>query len=414
MTESEEQKPTIPAPAEKVGANLPTIPDYIPAEVFLENMGFFTPSSTRIKEHQVKEKVIGEKVALDGTKKLITVSISANAKLGLPITSDLDYYRAFLKICDDVVDREGRFQLPIKVPSKRLASFAGKEWSGYTRKEIGEWFDRMNFTGIKGGVYRAKSKTYDDGFSGVVFSQVFRRGEQMKNGAIADTNYVWPSPWFLSNYYYRYLRPIDLNFHRRLTRPIAKSLYPLLETGWYASSGNPYNKSYQDLCSEFLMAQYRDLSRIKQQLNPAHEELRRERFLESWDYREAAGEKSRFIITYYAGPKFFEDQRARVDRRQLAAQINRDPREGQGGSTPETAPVHLINEILAVTGDKQSIKYYGKLIRELTEHTIWEIISLTKQAKLEGRISTTPARYFTDLAQRAVKKRKGDQPGVPH
>lgn len=407
MSEPPSEKAIVPI--EKVGDNLPSIPDYIPAEVFLENMGFFTPSSTRIKEHQVKEKIIGEKVALDGTKKLITVSISANAKLGLPITSDLDYYRAFLKICDEVVDREGRFQLPIKVPSKRLASLAGKEWSGYVSKEIGEWFDRMNFTGIKGGVYRAKSKTYDDGFTGVVFSQVFRRGQPMKNGTTADTNYVWPSPWFLSNYYYRYLRPIDLNFHRRLTKPIAKALYPLLETGWYASNGNPYNKSYQDLCNEFLLTPYRNLSRIKQQLDPAHEELRRERFLESWEYREAA-EKGDFVITYYPGAKFFEDQRARIGRGELAKQISRGSRKEQGRGFGPMAPVHLISEILAVTGDKENIKYYGKVIRELSEHTIWEIISLTKQAKLEGRINTTAARYFTDLAKRARKKSNEEQP----
>jgi hypothetical protein len=66
----------------------------------------------------------------------------------------------------------------------------------------------------------------------------------MKNGQEAETNYVWPAPWFLSNYFYGHLRLIDLEFHKQLRKPIAKSLYPLLETGWYASSGEPYTKSY--------------------------------------------------------------------------------------------------------------------------------------------------------------------------
>jgi hypothetical protein len=40
----------------------------------------------------------------------MTTKISANYELGLPITSDFDYYRAFLKICDELVDRDGRFR----------------------------------------------------------------------------------------------------------------------------------------------------------------------------------------------------------------------------------------------------------------------------------------------------------------
>src|SRR5258706_6179571 len=102
-----------------------TVPDYIMTEVFLENTGYFTPSSKRIKGIKVKEKILAEKVTLDGTKKAIKVTVSANAQLGLPITSDLDYYRAFLKICDELVDKDGRFDLPIRVPSKRLATLAG-------------------------------------------------------------------------------------------------------------------------------------------------------------------------------------------------------------------------------------------------------------------------------------------------
>lgn len=385
-------------------SRLPVIPDYIAAEMFLENCGFFTPSSTGIKVTE-KEKILAERTEADGTKRVIKVSITANAKLGLPITSDLDYYRAFLKIFDEVADRDGHVRLPVRVPSKRLAELAGKQWGGKTRQDIGEWFERMNFTGIKGGLYRAKVKNYEDGFSGVVFSQVVRKGDRLKDGTPADTNYVWPSPWFLSNYYYRYVRPFDHNFHRRLTRPISKALYPLLETGWYAANGNPYKKNYHDLCSEFLLTEHRHLSDIKRQLNPAHEELVRERFLYSWEYREGAKEGS-YIIEYKAGPKFFEDQKAKKDRRILAKQINQPPQlEEEKGShgTPSAAITHSIIE---VTGDPKSLRYYVKLVRSLPEGKIFEIISLTKQAKLEGQIRTTPARFFTDLAKRALKAKQ--------
>lgn len=385
-------------------SQLPVLADYVRAEMFLENIGFFTPSSTRIKTQNEKEKVLGKKTALDGTEKIIKVVVSPNAKLGLPVTSDLDYYRAFLKILDDASDRDGHVKLPIRVPSKRLAEIAGKKWGGPIRAEISDWFERMNGTLIKGGMYRAKMKTYEDGFSGVVFSQVVRRGDRLRDGSTADTNYVWPSPWFLSNYHYHYVRPVDLSFHRRLTRPISKALYPLLETGWYASSGNPYSKNYHDLCAEFLLTEYKTLSQIKQQLNPAHEELQKENFLASWDYREGV-EKGGFVIVYYAGTKFYDDQKAKKDRRFLAKQINQPQLEEEKGShgTPLAAITHNIIEI---TGDTNSLRYYVKLIRELPERKIFELISLTKQAKLEGQIRTTPARFFTDLAERALKAKR--------
>jgi hypothetical protein len=40
---------------------LTLVPEYIPAEVSLENLGYFTPSSKRVKDIYVKEKVLGYK-----------------------------------------------------------------------------------------------------------------------------------------------------------------------------------------------------------------------------------------------------------------------------------------------------------------------------------------------------------------
>src|SRR6266850_3952623 len=226
MNNEEKNQTVVPAN----GTTLPeAVPDYILTEVFLENTGYFTPSSKRIKQIKAKEKVVGEKDTADGMKKLIKITISANATLGLPITSDLDYYRAFLKICDETIDRDGRFHLPIAIPTRALIRYAGKAENARERKEIRAWIRRMTLTGIIGGIYQAKSKDYSDSFVGTLFSQAYVRGEQMRNGKIAEMNYIWPAPWWLSNFFYRYLRPFDYNFHQRLRKPIAKALYPILE-----------------------------------------------------------------------------------------------------------------------------------------------------------------------------------------
>jgi hypothetical protein len=394
-------------------SELLVVPDYISAEVFLENSGFFTPSSKRVKGIYTKEKVVGEKPYPDGTVRVVKTKISANYELGLPITSDFDYYRAFLKVCDEIVDRDGRFRLPITVPTRQLIRYAGKVESPKERQEAKRWLERMTGTLSKGGLYRAKHKDYDDGFAGTVFSQVILRGNLMKNGKIAETNYIWPSPWFLSNYFYRHLKSIDFNLHQRLRKPIAKALYPLLETGWYASSGKPYAKSYRDLCQEFLLVDRKHISRIKEQLDPSHRELVRERFLARWEYRKAASQED-YIVTYWPGAKFFEDQQAREIRRQLAEQLTQK-------SETRANPVHaalngaeqtLLEEILAVCGDTGNQPAYRKVIREHPEGLLWMAISETRQATRERLITKTKGAYFMatvkDLAARWAAA-----PGMP-
>jgi hypothetical protein len=272
----------------------------IPAEVFLETLGFFTPSSKRIRGIYTKEKGVGERVTADGTQHLITTKISANHDLGLPITADLDYYRAFLQILADALEREGRLRLPLAVPTRHFLRYADKAEGINTRREVRTFLKKMALTGIEGGVYQAKTHDFTEGFVTTVFRQVVMRGEVLRHGQIADTNYVWPAPWFLANYLRGYVRRVDLAFHNRLRKPIAKALYPLLATGWYASEGQPYEKRYAALCAEFLLTQHQALSLIKQQFDPAHKELQAQHFLDTWVYRKAADDQE-WILCYWPG-----------------------------------------------------------------------------------------------------------------
>jgi hypothetical protein len=373
--------------------------EYVPAEVFLENMGFFTPSSKRIKGIYVKEKKVGEKIDANGTRHTLKVEISANHKLGLPVTSDLDYYRAFLKICDEVVDHNGRFHLPIPVPTTKLLRYAGKPESSRRWKEVRDWFGRMTGTLVEGSVFQAKTKHYLLGFKGTVLSQVITSGDRMKNGQVAETNYVWPAPWFLSNYFYGHLRLIDLEFHKWLRKPIAKSLYPLLETGWYASGGQPYSKSYKTLCEEFLLSRHRELSLIKQQLDPALKELKNGGFLAKREYRKGS-EEGDWVITYFPGKKFFAEQQAREDRREIAEQIEKGVKASALPAPMDSANNVLLEDILSVCGDTKNQGAYVKAIKDYPEGLLRMALSETRQAERERRIRKSKGAFFMDSLKR--------------
>jgi hypothetical protein len=122
------------------------MPDLIPAEVAFENIDYFTPSSKAIKGITTKETILTEKVRSDGTTVTLKICIVASGKYGLPITSDLDYYRALLKILDDTLARDGQITEPISLPTKTLLRYAGKPEGTHARREVKDWIRRGHTT----------------------------------------------------------------------------------------------------------------------------------------------------------------------------------------------------------------------------------------------------------------------------
>jgi len=400
------EAPLQPVPEATPPATQPlALPDPIHAEVAFENIGYFTPSSKRLKGMTTKEKVVAERTNPDGTRTRLTVQIIGTGKYGLPITADLDYYRAFLKLLDGIADQTSHIPEPIPIPTRTLIRYAGKQVSGREFRTVKDWIRRSHYTGIQGFYYHAATGDYVEIGGEPLFPRYLLRGQILEHGEQADTHYVWLASWFRANYLHHHLRPMDLAFHLRLRKPIAKSLYALLDLGWYATGGKPYAKSYHDLCHEFLLHESPYLSRIKQQLDPAHQELAQERFLERWEYRPAAKGHT-WIIIYHPGTKFFADQQARESRRHLAARIAHGARPlALAPPAPRPPFPTLLADILTVCGDHQNQAAYQHVLREYPEGLIRMALAETRQAAQEGRISKSNGAYFMDTLKRLTTRR---------
>ena len=225
----------------------------------------------------------------------------------------------------------------------------------------------------------------------------------LRDGQVADTNYVWPAPWFLANYLRGHVRRVDLTFHNRLRRPIAKALYPLLATGWYASGGQVYEKRYTALCAEFLLTPHRVLSLVKQQLDPAHQELHDHHFLDAWAYRRAADAQA-WILCYWPGQKFFEDYAA-GDARPPQALHHQPPQALDRPAAPMADDTRLLADMLAVCGDRHNAAAYRKAIREHPAPLLRRVLAETRHAANEGRIGKTRGAFFFDTLQRLLSRR---------
>ena len=292
-----------------------TLPqEFVKAEKNLEYLGFFTPSTKRTKE-KIDEKVISFTTTVERKKVKVSVTILPSAKYGLPDTSDLDKYRAFQKILGNELIKNGKISNPIAFTSADLieamgisrGNNAGKAYSGRLHKEIEDWLMKMKVTDIQseGAVWLARrKKRVTDTVN--VFQRVVSYGDELEGGTVADCHYVWLSDWQLENINEFYLLSIDYDLHRQLRKPIAKSILPHLQIGFYASGGT-YTKRYDALCQFLGIKNHRKFSYIKRQLEPSFKDLKEKRFLADWDYKENKIHQT-YNVTWQAGDRFYEMQ----------------------------------------------------------------------------------------------------------
>lgn len=103
----------------------------------------------------------------------------------------------------------------------------------------------------------------------------------------------------------RHIRPLDKGFRDGLDRWIAKRLYELLGIKFFAlrKKAEAYRTRYSRLCGLVGITQQRYLSRARQVLGRAHEELAREGFLSKVEWFAVSGEEKDWVLSYWPGDR---------------------------------------------------------------------------------------------------------------
>lgn len=278
--------------------------EFIKIEKNLASLGFFTPSSKRIKMTR-KKTVIFNKM-IDGKKVEARADILPSAEYGLPITADQDKYLALQKIITDIRKRDGEVQNPIGFTSAELLRILGKRvTAGKNYDDITEWLRRMTLTGIssEGTVYFAGRRIWaKDTFH--VFERSVSFGSQLPDGSVAERNYIWLSEWQLENINNNFLMPVDLETYRQLKNHIAKTIVPLLQL-WLSATREAgyFEKPYDELCQILNISRYRHLSKILEKLSPSLNELKACGYLSDWKI-EPMQVSEGYKVLFYHGDKF--------------------------------------------------------------------------------------------------------------
>jgi hypothetical protein len=306
-----ESKPTVSVPRSDTSKA-----DFVRLEKNLASLGFFTPSSKRIKS--AKAKTITLKKTVNGTRVEARATIIPGALYGLPITADQDKFLALQKLIADVRRREGKIPNPIGFTSAELLALLKQHRrSGKNYKDVDAWLNVMVSTVVvsEGAVYLAGQKRWvKDRFH--VFDRAVSFGKELEPGKVADRNYVWLSAWQLENLEANHLIPIDLETYRALRHHIAKSLAVLIQIWFHASQdAGVFEKRYEDLCEFLGIAQYRHPSDVIRQLRPSLEELKRYGYINEWTIAKTSQPRAYKMVLRH-GEKFRRERAVRMQARE--------------------------------------------------------------------------------------------------
>lgn len=303
--------------------------DIVKLEKNLNYISFFSPSKSRRSKNDPQATTRVRTITypsreIEGRTVNPKTTIKPDPQLGLPTTADRDKYMAFMKIVTDRKSKVGKIENPVGFTTYELLKRLGLTDAGYHYEEVNQFLERMVSTTIKSeyAVYFHGTKKWaKDIFH--VFSRVVLTGQELPDGSLAQMNYVYLSDWQIENINSNYTFPIDFNSYRLLNRDIAKALFGHLHTWFYASRGRPVERKYSDLCSLLDIQRWPHLSKARQILKPALDELIAIQYFTSWELVRCANEDD-FKLVMVPGDRILQITRPRLG-----------PPAGANGGDPE-------------------------------------------------------------------------------
>lgn len=348
--------------------------------------------------------------------------VTSNSEYGYPGPFDKKVHKALEQTISEM---NPPIENPIPFSIYDLCKRIGIATGGAQYRKIKEALQRIVVTPVKskGTYYRKKHKKWvDDIFH--LYERVIFRGEELPNGTIAETNYLYLGSWYLENLNAFYIKPLDYGYYKNLRSSIAQRLYELLGVKFYwllnhAEEQPCIRYKYSNLCQLLPVTRQKYLSLVKQQFEPAHRELTKTQFLSRAEFLDSKEDSKDWLISYYPG------RRAQAEILKAVDKVESEKEEGleqdtelpaevpQSQSKEEALVKSLTDSMVEVLEDKESQPFYEKLAnlcleKPPLENLIFRSLSETKDAARRGVIKTTKGAYFTDLIKRHAKKREID------
>jgi len=226
-------------------------------------------------------------------------TITGSEEYGLPLAGDEDVLMALM-----VAGKEQGFKSrKIYFSRYKLCQIMGWEDKGWSYKRMEEAFDRFKTMGIKAvnGFYDNEKKAYVTKHFGIIDDyELFERKQKDHPGQQTFSfSYVRLNEVLFESIQAGYIKTIDAKLYYSLGSAIAKRLFRYLDKKKYDGK-RKFEIGIFNLAEAHLglkLCKYP--SQIKQQLNPAHEELIQAGFLKSAEYQKTSDGSSEKVVYHF-------------------------------------------------------------------------------------------------------------------
>lgn len=362
------------------------------SEVNLLIFPFFALNNREISKRI--ESRFHTEIIRDGQKVEIAWYVSANTKFGYPGPLAKRIHKA-------IEEKLHEMDLPIKNPIQfstyELCKRIGESVGGRQYKRIKRALKSIKGASIesKGTFYLKGKKRYlEKVFS--LYDQIVFQGEELEDGKIAETNYLYLNEFYLDSINARYVKPLDFAYYQGLTSNVARRLYELLGVKFYyiVENGHPWIRyRYSTLCQLLPLERQNYFSKAKQIMNPAHEELKDTNFLKDFFWDKIENERD-WLVYYFPGSRAKKEIQAYTfpDDRSASSQSSLKAAESKAR---EAEIRSLKKEMVEVLEDESSKGFYGQVARRCPPNLVFRTLSEVKDEERRGNIKKSKGALFT-------------------
>jgi|GEM_PF-1353704 len=294
-------------------------------------------------------------------------TVSANLSYGLPGAFDWQVFRAIESLISDMPKP---VENPVTFSFYDLCRKMRINTSGANYDNIKNSIRKIRATTIQSKkAYYLKEKkrriSTEIGFS--FYDMCVFVNEELPDGKIADTNYLWLNPFYLSNINNNYVKPFDSDYYWSLRKLISRRLYEILSVKLY---GLPdldvtLRQNYARLCEQLRITPQKYLSWARRRFDPAHEELIKTGFLKSVKWEKRGKRPETWFILYTPGPRAIEEiKRAKGERMELPEPALTDEQEIIVMALEARGVIYKIAKQLVLEYDQEKIQ-------QVIEYTDW-------------------------------------------
>ena len=332
-------------------------------------------------------------------------------------------FMAILKKMTEDVKRQGRVKIPVEFRSnKELRTILGKQGRSYLEKVVIDLV-KATFTHVK-AVKNIKTGEYLKSYEHfALVRKIVLAGDKYYDEnegtyKIADRVMVYPDQWIIDNFEEFYVHMLDYDLWNRFS-PIAQRLYEILSYTYYANKLKSVRYKYSTLTYLIPLSPQKYFSMAMKILGPRLDELIRVGYVN--DVRYERIDSGDWMFTFVPGPVAVEEYRTLEQRKEKADRINRGDISGRLNSRlseklmqlPDVRNVDdreielMVKDILEVTQDRHSERFYRLLARKINHEVLRELLSILKADYLHPGINEkSPGALLVGMVKKYLQSGK--------